>query len=1416
MVNNQSVNNNSNNSNGNNNIASNGNGNTTNNNISTTPIYKSFQSIFETLLDELDYSKKRREELLSLTSEEKWIFLQRIKPDCTNSLINNGIYQYQNQISSNDLKTLISSPPKLNNSQQHITLQKSIPSLSVSSSPKSPRSHLKVLHLNSLLTFEDICKLKQQLLGKPVSWVINFAESTGIVSILSMISTYSNNKEMKTEDYLVINECLLCLKLLIELEMKSLLLSDLSEIFPLVLSPVLSTKRNAFEVLDSLCKTFYLGSSIVLESIHLYSRKSNQSLEKVFSFITTPLDGEFAADLKVNCMSLINHLISSKQSLMDRIEIRSKFLSNEILLILKNLRIDGEGIETSSWKQLDNEMKLFETMMVDDNNQISLIENETNNVSACSDNQIINQNGSVNGDKDTRSNSFNENSSFSSTSNINSISNSIEFNENGQELLKSSLNNEIVLNENKLIVIVSFHQKNKYKSRKQQIQHQQQQQQQLQFQKQLDDDDEDEENIKLDDSKSAHNEEEEDSEENVKSLIQSREIIVPVQRRSKASDIIRSLLSSNSNLKELGEWGLYVIDKNNVGSFLKDDEFIFEVDELPQQQNIVTPRNIKLIPRFREYRLKMIPWKVRISLEKVKEMGVIGNFTSDKCIAESPMDPTMTCSGLVYYLLKKHMPNIYSNYCLEPDDFGLYLDNSSTAWSGNTGSGYWLEPLEKLHDYDEIFKDPKLTVQLKLRPKGVKLKFADGTFEIFKLNLMLPTEKIFQEISEKVIDSNNNINLSYYGIFIDRQLDNNSGNGNGSNTSFSNFSNLNISSSFKETKKPEWLEKGLPLYHYKITDRCCLRFALRPSNISLSIDLSLFNKFKLKNNSKNNSNGNSNNNGNDDSDDSDEELEFPSVTTGKVGPAIDDENNLLKKFQDVLNFNLPEKTQIQFKEITVKLPLHLPLGEALEIDESWIETNILREKCSFHFDSFDGQPLNQNQPLNNQNFTEKNKIFVLLAEEEHNDQMDEFNKVNIWEEPFDSTTIICDPDNPGQIRAATLNKLLEQATNNIEKDRELMNILLMTYMSFSTSDILLDKLVERYNVPDHEKDQKSVVQLHTIVFLKNWLEQQAPQAASGGGLEEKFLVRLSDFVDKQITNDGYTKIVPQLKKWIDSALKEKRAYAMPEASRPNTYGKLSISSSISSRTLLDDELFVAQQLTIREYDTFKRIQAVEFLGQSWSKAKLQYKAKNLLKMIERFNKYSTGVSTAILSQPKLKSRVKLICRFIKIAQHCRELNNFHLLTAFMAGIRNSNVIRLRLTWAKVPKKYLHILEDLEKIMSMEGSFKEFRQKMAETIPPCIPYLGVYLKDLTFIEEGNPDTINSLINWSKKKLIFNIVSIIQRCQQVPYDFGSLSQLNQARSEMLLNYFDTLPTAIDELLYKISLNLEPRQSTTTTTN
>lgn len=65
-------------------------------------------------------------------------------------------------------------------------------------------------------------------------------------------------------------------------------------------------------------------------------------------------------------------------------------------------------------------------------------------------------------------------------------------------------------------------------------------------------------------------------------------------------------------------------------------------------------------------------------------------------------------------------------------------------------------------------------------------------------------------------------------------------------------------------------------------------------------------------------------------------------------------------------------------------------------------------------------------------------------------------------------------------------------------------------------------------------------------------------------------------------------------------------------------------------------------------------------------------------------------------------------------------------------------------------------------------------------PPAVPYLSLYVKDLAFIEDGNPNIVSGqLVNWRKMKMFAGVLNELIAFQQRPYYF----QRNPALAEHL---------------------------------
>lgn len=103
---------------------------------------------------------------------------------------------------------------------------------------------------------------------------------------------------------------------------------------------------------------------------------------------------------------------------------------------------------------------------------------------------------------------------------------------------------------------------------------------------------------------------------------------------------------------------------------------------------------------------------------------------------------------------------------------------------------------------------------------------------------------------------------------------------------------------------------------------------------------------------------------------------------------------------------------------------------------------------------------------------------------------------------------------------------------------------------------------------------------------------------------------------------------------------------------------------------------IAQQMTIVDFAWFSDIEARELLNQCWSKPKLQYRARNVLGLINRVNILSYWIPSLILWPEKLAQRVKVFEKFILVGDVLRKLGNFSSLMAILAGLGQSSTARL--------------------------------------------------------------------------------------------------------------------------------------------
>lgn len=123
---------------------------------------------------------------------------------------------------------------------------------------------------------------------------------------------------------------------------------------------------------------------------------------------------------------------------------------------------------------------------------------------------------------------------------------------------------------------------------------------------------------------------------------------------------------------------------------------------------------------------------------------------------------------------------------------------------------------------------------------------------------------------------------------------------------------------------------------------------------------------------------------------------------------------------------------------------------------------------------------------------------------------------------------------------------------------------------------------------------------------------------------------------------------------------------------------------------------------------------------------------------------------------------------------------------------------------------------MAELVSPKGQYVNYRKALKELKPPAIPFLGVYLTDLTFIELGNPGFLpdTHYINFEKRRKVYSLIREIQFYQQVPYLFPAIPAIQEVlvslntTTSKLSDVQSTQVLLSEEELYEMSLVVEPR--------
>ncbi|XP_062867528.1 rap guanine nucleotide exchange factor 1b isoform X1 [Trichomycterus rosablanca] len=412
------------------------------------------------------------------------------------------------------------------------------------------------------------------------------------------------------------------------------------------------------------------------------------------------------------------------------------------------------------------------------------------------------------------------------------------------------------------------------------------------------------------------------------------------------------------------------------------------------------------------------------------------------------------------------------------------------------------------------------------------------------------------------------------------------------------------------------------------------------------------------------------------------------------------------------------------------------------------------------------------------------------AESSHiKEEVDELSLID-HKEIMSRITLKTEGDDGPDVRAGSSDILLVHATETDRKDLVLYcEAFLTTYRTFITPEDLIKKLHYRYTSFCHSPDTfKKRVSKNTFFVLVRVVDELCVVE-----LTEDIIRQLMDLVFRLVCNSELS-LARVLRKNILDKVEQKRLLQHTHILQPLA------ARGVSARpgTLHDFRSHeIADQLTLLDAELFYKIEIPEVL--LWAKEQNEEKSPNLTQFTEHFNNMSYWVRSIIIQQEKAQDREKLLLKFIKIMKHLRKLNNFNSYLAILSALDSAPIRRLE--WQKQTSEGL---EEYCTLIDSSSSFRAYRAALADVEPPCIPYLGLILQDLTFVHLGNPDLIDGKVNFSKRWQQFNILDSMRRFQQVHYELK--------RNDDIVAFFNDFSDHLaEEALWELSLKIKPRNIT-----
>ncbi|XP_016313835.1 ral guanine nucleotide dissociation stimulator-like isoform X1 [Sinocyclocheilus anshuiensis] len=410
------------------------------------------------------------------------------------------------------------------------------------------------------------------------------------------------------------------------------------------------------------------------------------------------------------------------------------------------------------------------------------------------------------------------------------------------------------------------------------------------------------------------------------------------------------------------------------------------------------------------------------------------------------------------------------------------------------------------------------------------------------------------------------------------------------------------------------------------------------------------------------------------------------------------------------------------------------------------------------------------------------------------------------------------------VKAGTEEKLVLHLLHSFSMgDSSFISIFLSTYRSFTSTQRVLDILIDRLGNPLGESNSNTRQMFNKAVctVFSTWLSDYPEDFRSLN--DPSCLLRLAPLLPTDTSGaeikGRLLRIAEELseKTLLSGSLSDPtKGVTSPDPSEFDATSILGFPSSV-----------IAEQLTRIETDLFLKLVPYHCLGSLWSqrdKKGREGACWSVRATIKQFNRLANAVTASCLWNTALKSqqRARLLEKWISVAEACRSRKNFSSLYAILSALQSNPIHRLRKTWQETDREAVRRYEELSDIFSEKDNYSQSRELLKEEgtsklsnldtkinnrrftgscAQGTVPYLGIFLRDLTMLDTAVKDRLeNGFINFDKRRREFEVIAQIRLLQ------SSCRNSIFRTDETFVQWYHSVPTLREEESYKLSNQIE----------